>query len=98
MSDLTQHSTNRTLFEPDPALHAEAWRARANPDEDYSGGSGGEETPQPKGDQDQPVDPPPVAELDYSGGSGGQEPPPPTGDQDQPGDPPPPEVAETNGR
>lgn len=98
MSDLAADPTTRTRSAGDPSPHAESWQAKADPELDYSGGSGGEETPPPSGDTDQPGDPPPVADQEFSGGSGGEETPPPSGDTDMPGDPPPPEVAETNGR
>ncbi len=62
MSDLAQHSTNRTASDPDPSLHAAAWWARANPDLGYGGGSGGQEEESPDPDTDMPVPPPDVAE------------------------------------
>lgn len=88
MTDLTQHARETD----------EVRRARANPDLDYEGGSGGTQDPPPDPDHDMPGDPPPRADLDYEGGSGGTQDPPPDPDHDMPGDPPPPEVAEKNGR
>lgn len=96
MDDVTQRSASENELQPGVA--DETWRAEANPDLNYDGGSGGTQDPPPDPDQDQPGDPPPRADLDFDGSSGGTQDPPPDPDQDQPGDPPPPEVADNNGR